>query len=390
MLVGIIGAPNKGKSTLFSAITGIDAKAANYPFTTIDPNKGIAYATTECAEKRINKKCKPRNSLCDNGTRLISINVIDVAGLVPGAHEGKGMGNQFLNDLSSADAFIIVVDASGKTDAYGNNGVGNPSDDLDTIMDELTDWIAGIIKRHMHSLSRVDSGVDGLANVLTGFNVDKIAIEDAIAKLGLTSSRISWSDDEINAFSRKAVLGSKRFIIAANKSDDPESKGNLGPLKEKAKALGIDMVACSAAIELALNKAKGLGMVDYRPWKNGFNVIGEPKEEQKKALEYMKSFISENGTGVQELINRLVFKTMRQIVVYPVEDENKYTDSFGNVLPDAIMLEQGSTAHDLAMRIHTDIANGMLYAIDAMSKMRLAKDYVLKDSDIIKIVSTAK
>ena len=390
MIVGIIGAPNKGKSTLFSALTSGEAKIANYPFTTIDPNKGVAYVSEECAEKKIGKKCKPRNSLCENGMRLVPVNIIDVAGLVPGAHEGKGMGNQFLNDLAGADGFIIVVDASGRTDAYGNEGVGNPADDLEMIMSELVEWISAIIKKHMPQMSKKESGVDALADVLTVFNVTRASIETAIERLGLQSKRIAWSDEEIRKFTSAAILGSKHFIVAANKADAEGAKANENAIREKASELGMETVMCSAALELALKKAKDSGMISYDPLKGKIEILGNPNAEQKKALDYMKGFVESRGTGVQKVLNELVFKAMGNIVVYPVEDENKFSDHSGNVLPDAILMERGSTAYDLAMKIHTDIGKGMLYAIDAISKMRLAKNYVLKDGDIIKIVSTAK
>ncbi len=390
MLIGIIGAPNKGKSTLFSALTNIDAKAANYPFTTIDPNKGTAFVAKPCAEKIIGKKCKPRNSMCDEGMRLIPINVEDVAGLVPGAHEGKGMGNQFLSDLSGADAFIIVVDASGGTDIYGNPGSGTPAEDVEMIIDELTDWIAGIITKHMPKISKTDSGIDALANVLTGFNIQKRDIESSAEKLSLPTHRISWNEEETKSFAKDAVLGSKKFIIAANKSDSEGAKNNEPKILEASKALGISAVMCSAAIELALKKANSSGMIEYKPWERSIKIIGKPNAEQLAALNYMKDFVEKRGTGVSELMDRLVFNDMKQIVVYPVEDENRFSDSFGNVLPDAILMPSGSTAYDLAAKIHTDIAKGMLYAIDAVSKMRLGKGYVLKDGDIIKIVSAAK
>jgi hypothetical protein len=390
MIVGIIGAPNKGKSTLFSALTSGEAKIANYPFTTIDPNKGVAYVSEECAEKKIGKKCKPRNSLCENGMRLVPVNIIDVAGLVPGAHEGKGMGNQFLNDLAGADGFIIVVDASGRTDAYGNEGAGNPADDLEMIMSELVEWISAIIKKHMPQMSKKESGVDALADVLTVFNVTRASIETAVERLGLQSKRIAWSDEEIRKFSSAAILGSKHFIVAANKADAEGAKANENAIREKASELGMETVMCSAALELALKKAKDSGMISYDPLKGKIEILGNPNAEQKKALDYMKGFVESGGTGVQKVLNELVFKAMGNIVVYPVEDENKFSDHSGNVLPDAILMERGSTAYDLAMKIHTDIGKGMLYAIDAISKMRLAKNYVLKDGDIIKIVSTAK
>lgn len=390
MLVGIIGAPNKGKSTLFSALTSIDAKVANYPFTTIDPNKGVALVAHDCAEKRIGKKCNPRNSSCDNGVRLIPINVIDVAGLVPGAHDGKGMGNQFLNDLSGADGFIIVVDASGKTDEYGNPGNGDPASDLEMIMRELSDWVSGIIRKHMPQISKKESGIDAMEEVLTGFNITRRGIESAIEKLSLSSSHIDWTDEGINRFAMLAVLGSKHFIVAANKADVDGASGNMQEITKKAEEFGMETVACSAAMELALQKAHVSGMITYKPWEKGFEVIGKPSEEQAKALEYMRQFSAAHGTGVNELMNKLIFGEMKQIVAYSVEDDNKFSDHFGNVLPDAILMPTGSTTYDLAMRIHTDIGKSMLYAVDAVSKMRLGKSYELKDGDIVKIVSAAK
>jgi ribosome-binding ATPase YchF (GTP1/OBG family) len=104
----------------------------------------------------------------------------------------------------------------------------------------------------------------------------------------------------------------------------------------------------------------------------------------------MGRFIAARGTGVQELLNGIVFVLSNSIVVYPVEDENRYTDHYGSVLPDAVLMRDGSTAYDLAMTVHTDIANSMLYAVDAKTKMRLPKDYVLKNNDVLRIVTAAR
>src|SRR5271154_5312829 len=142
MLIGIIGAPNKGKSTLFSALTLNEVEIADYPFTTIDPNKGVTYATKDCPEKELGTKCKARNSLCVNGIRKIPVNIVDVAGLVEGAHLGKGRGNQFLNDLAAADALMLVVDSSGKTDSAGNpSESSNPEEDVKMVKSELIEWL---------------------------------------------------------------------------------------------------------------------------------------------------------------------------------------------------------------------------------------------------------
>ena len=389
MLVGIIGAPNKGKSTLFSALTLHDAAIANYPFTTLDPNKGVAYATAPCPETELGLHCKARNSLCSNGVRMLPINIIDVAGLVEGAHEGRGMGNQFLNDLSAADAFLIVVDASGKTDGSGNPCDScNPVDDVVMVKDELIEWVAGIISSHMRVITHSANGLEALEGVLSGLKLRRDDIERAAAKRSLPLDRIEWNEDGIRAFSEELFFSTKRVMVVANKYDEPGAERNFAELK---KGVGEEVEWTSAAIELALRKAEHQGIISYEPGAREFKVLKEDiLQEQRHALDYMASFIKRNGTNVQNVINKAVFELLDCIVVYPVEDEHKYTDHFGNVLPDAILVRRGSTAQDLAAAIHTDLAQGMLYAIDARSKMRLAKNYVLKNNDIIKIVSAAK
>ena len=388
-MIGIIGAPNKGKSTLFSAMTLHDAQIANYPFTTIDPNKGVAYATTECAEKSLGVKCHARNSMCVEGVRMVPINVIDVAGLVEDAHEGRGMGNQFLGDIAAADALIIVVDATGKTDAAGNPcDACNPAEDVAMVKNELVEWVAGIITSHMHSITHSPSGLDALEGVLAGLKLGRADIEAAAAKHTLPLDKIEWNDDAVHVFAEELLFSTKRFIVVANKYDGQGAEKNFAALKG---SLGDKVEWASAAIELALRKAAQQGLISYTPGAAGFSIIrNDISDEQRKALDYMAAFIKGRGTNVQNIVNRTVFELLDSIVVYPVEDENKYTDHFGNVLPDAVLVKRGSTAHDLAAAIHTDIAKNMLYAIDARTKMRLAKNYVLKDGDVIKIVSAAR
>ncbi len=393
MLIGIIGAPNKGKSTLFSALTMNDVAIADYPFTTIDPNSGIAYATHECAEVKLKVKCRARNSLCVSGTRMIPVNVIDVAGLVEGAHEGRGMGNQFLNDLAAADAFMLVVDASGRTDSSGGAAQhGSAVEDAEMVVSELYQWLSGIIMKHMPAMSKSKDGVSALEAVLTGLKISRQSVERAIGKCNLTSSNISWSSADALEFSRALLDESKPVAIIANKADaGSDTISNVRALRERFGDASV--FECSAAIEMALRKASSARVISYLPGSRSFEIIGSGvSPEQKKALDYMLSFLkgSERGTGVQSALDSIVFKVLDNIVVYPVEDENKYTDHFGNVLPDAILLKRGSTALDLAAAIHTDLAKHMLYAVDAVKKMRIGKEQELHDGDVVKIVSAAR
>ncbi|MDN5366872.1 MAG: ribosome-binding ATPase, partial [Candidatus Diapherotrites archaeon] len=111
--------------------------------------------------------------------------------------------------------------------------------------------------------------------------------------------------------------------------------------------------------------------------------------QQKEGLEYIRERVLEpfGSTGVQKVINTAVFDVLKYKVVFPVEDENKWTDSRGNVLPDAFLLPEDGTALDLAFKIHTDIGKKFIAAIDARTKRRLGKDAILKNEDVIKIVA---
>ena len=390
MIIGIIGAPNKGKSTLFSSLTLNEVGIADYPFTTIDPNMGVAYVKVPCAESMVGTKCNARSGSCSNGIRSIPINVIDVAGLVKDAHSGKGMGNKFLNDLAGADALVLVVDASGGTDPSGNPcDKCNPADDIKMVLVELQAWLYDILKKHMNAISKTDDGTEALYSVLAGLKASREDIEASAKECFLSTSRINWSDEDIMSFSKALLKKSKPIAIAANKMDKSGAKENLARLKVEFGDSNV--IGCSAAIELALEKAAKSKLISYDGI-DSFKLIKEgATKEQIEALDYMSKFIKANGgSGVQQLLNTIVFTLLDLIVVYPVEDENKYTDHNGNVLPDAILMENGSTALDLARAIHTDIAKNMLYAIDALKKVRVAKDYKLKNNDIIKIVSSAK
>jgi len=399
LMVGIVGKPNTGKSTFFSAATLAPAEIANYPFTTIKPNRGIGYIRTPCVHEELNVKDNPQNSLCINGTRLIPVELIDCAGLVPGAWQGRGLGNQFLDEIRKADALIHVVDASGGTDSEGRllkPGSHDPLEDVRFLEVEITMWLSQIIKREWPKMARtVESGATELYPLLeerlSGLAIKRAHIFEAVRKTGLNADKpTTWSEDDLMRFLDALRRIAKPMLIAGNKIDLEPAEQNT----ERLKSSNYAVVACSAEAELALRRAAEKGMIDYKPGDSNFNVL-KPEgltDAQKKALQTIKEkvLMRFGATGVQEAINMAYFKLLNMIVVYPVEDVEKLADHKGNVLPDAYVVPYGTTARQLAYMIHTEIGESFIYAVDARGKQRIGENHVLKDRDVVSIVSAKK
>lgn len=391
MTIGLAGKPNSGKSTFFKASTLADVEIANYPFTTIHPNKGVTYVRTKCP-------CTERDHRCGNcmdGVRYVPIELIDVAGLVPDAHMGKGLGNTFLDDLRQAQAIIHVIDAAGSTDIEGNPievGSHDPLEDVNFLNHEITMWMVGILKRNWQKISRKIQG-EGLkiervlAEQLAGAGVEESQVIEALMMTKLDHNITKWSDEEIINLCDKIRIISKPMIIAANKAD-------IAPVQnlDNLKAIGGIVVPTSAAAELALRSASKSGAIKYDLGDSDFSIVAQNlSPAQQKALESIRSFLHKmHNTGIQECINKAVFELLDLIVVYPVEDEGKWTDKHGKMLPDAFLMKRGSNAHQLAYKVHSDIGDGFLYAVDAKTKMRLGEKHELVDGSVVKIVSTAK
>jgi len=389
--IGLLGKANVGKSTFFSAATETIVASGNFPFTTIEPNVGVAYVKDDCACKYFG--IKHENEFCVNGTRFIPVKLIDVAGLVPGAHEGKGLGNQFLDDARQAEVLIHVVDIAGSTDIQGQPvpvGTHNPLEDVEFVQDEFDQWFVDILKREWDKITReIDQKraklTDGIAKRFTGLGIKDFQVQDVLQKLGfLARNPKEWTDSDIQTFVKELRKNTKPMIIAANKADLCNDLTILDKISDYA-------IPCSAETELLLRKASKSGIVDYSSGESDFTIV-DGKEiplPQQKALNLVKSVFSKiSSTGIQKILNTAVFDLLKFIVVYPVEDETKLTNKDGVVLPDTKLIPIDSTAKDLASLIHADIAKGFLHAIDCKTKQRISGDQKLKNGDVIKIVST--
>ena len=393
MQIGLLGKANVGKSTFFSAATETVVQTGNFPFTTIEPNVGVTHVKVDCACKSLQKRCG--NNLCVDGTRFIPIKLIDVAGLVPGAHDGKGLGNQFLTDAMKADALVHVVDISGSTDIQGQPvtiGTHDPLEDIKFVEDEFDLWFKQLLDREWYKLTKEIEQKrakisDGLARRFTGLGIKEPEIDQVLNSMSPKLKKpTDWSDDEIMKFLKSLRKLAKPMVIAANKADLCEDLSIVKNISDNST-----IIPCSAETELMLRKATKSGLIQYVPGDSDFQGKNDKKlsKEQDNALHLAKNVLTKIGvTGVQKTLNSIIFDIMKLIVVYPVEDESKLSNKDGQVLPDARLLDSSATAKELAFTIHQDIGNGFLHAIDAKTKQRIGADHQLKNGDVIKIIST--
>jgi len=393
MLLGLIGKPSCGKSTFFKAATLADVLIASYPFSTIKPNHGIGYVRVKCLCKELKVKCNPRTGFCNGETRLVPVELIDVAGLVEGASEGKGLGNQFLDDLSRADIFIQIVDASGTTDKEGREGSGDPIYDVKMLEAELDKWYMEIFSKVWEKMSRTiqtnkQNFAVAVAKQFSGLKVGEEDVKEVLIKLKLNPEKpVSWTNNDLTRFTRCLRNLTKPMLIVANKADKQGAKENIKKMKSEFPEAII--IPCSADAELSLRQAANHGLIEYFQGESDFK-INESKvnEKQKQALESIRKNILEvyGSTGVQEVLDTAVFKLLKYIAVFPAGA--KLSDSKGNILPDCFLLPGGSTALDFAYYLHTDIGDKFVKAIDVRTKQPVGKDHPLKHRDGIEIMTS--
>jgi ribosome-binding ATPase YchF (GTP1/OBG family) len=388
--LALAGKPNAGKSTFYKAATMADVDVGNYPFTTIEPNRGVTHARTRCP-------CLDRDERCGNctdGIRYVPVEVLDVAGLVPGAHEGRGLGNQFLDALTDADAILSVIDAAGETNAQGEPvevGAYDPVEEAGFVEAELEQWLAGIVAGNWETVVRKSRSPDfdiddALTEMLTGFGATVYDVAASLRAVAYPEDPQQWADDDRERLARDLRERTKPIVVVANKADVAPD-GNVERLRDGTES---PVVAATADGELALRTAADAGAVAYNPGDAEFDVVGEVSGAQREGLETIRDVMAETGgTGVQAAIDTAVYDTLDMITVYPVQNETRWTDGSGETLPDAVLLPQGSTPTDLAYAVHSDIGDGYLHAVDARSDRRIGEDHELTEGDVVKVVSTA-
>ncbi|MFZ8830312.1 MAG: redox-regulated ATPase YchF [Candidatus Aenigmatarchaeota archaeon] len=380
--IGLIGKPNAGKSSFLKAATLQDVKISPVPFTTLKPNIALAYVTKKCVCSEFKVKCNPRQGACINGIRFIPIGLWDLPGIVPGAHEGRGLGLKFLDDIRKTKALIHVVDFSGLTDAEGRATENyDVEKDIKFVEEELNCWFREVVerglekyKRNLKNLSKEEL-VDILVKQLSGLEVKKEDIEKTFDAVGI---------ENLDEFSKILREISKPIVIVANKIDLESAQKNYERIKRKYR----NIIPVSAESEIALRLASSKGLIEYFPGESDFIIKGNLSKQQEMALELIRENVLKRfgSTGIQYALNYTVFDVLKYIVVYPVADTSKLTDTKGNVLPDAFLVKSDTQLREFAFSIHTEIGEKFVCGIDARSKRKLSADYSLKDNDVFEII----
>jgi ribosome-binding ATPase YchF (GTP1/OBG family) len=368
---------------------------AGFPFTTIKANKGVAYLRTPCVCKELGVKDDPVNSACVNGVRLVPVDLIDCPGLIRGAHQGKGLGNRFLDEVRRADALIVVCDAAGSTDENGQPvlpGDHDPIDDIKMFESEFDLWLKSLVLKDWQKITRTAQSAreeigNLLENKLTGLGINRSHIATAATNAKIDPYRASfWSKEDISLFVTELRKSSKPLIVAANKADKEPAVKNI----ERIQQAGYSVIPTCAEAELALRRAAAAGLIHYTPGDSDFEETpGKVTDKQKKALNLIREAVFEKWktTGVQEAINSAFFKLLYRIPVYPVEDVEKLSDHEGRVLPDCYLIPKGTTAKEFAGYIHTDLKESFIYAVDGRTRKRLGENYEIQNDDVIQIVA---
>ena len=398
--IGLIGKTNTGKTTFFNAATLSSSEISTYPFTTKKAETATAHAITLCVHSEFDVKDNPNNSKCEDGWRYIPIELIDLPGLIKDAWKGKGLGNKFLSIAAQSDALLHIVDVSGSIDSSGKLteiGSGDPISDFADIEEELIMWYHKILEGNRDKVSKLLEGksnkVDVLTDLYRGIGVKKDHVKDALKATNLEDMDFNdFDSQDTKKFATFLRNISKPTLIVANKIDIEGGDKTFDRIRERYNDMIV--VPASADSELSLRRAEQKGLIKYSPGSEQFEIIKpqDLSEKQKNALEFIKRGIMGEymRTGVQFAINIAVFKLLKMNSVYPVANEENLSDKKGRVLPDLILMKDGSTVTDLAKEIHTDLPKGLLYGKDLRYKLRLPVTYQLRDRDVISLVSASK
>ncbi|ODQ67793.1 P-loop containing nucleoside triphosphate hydrolase protein [Nadsonia fulvescens var. elongata DSM 6958] len=398
-LIGIVGKPSAGKSTTLNALTDASAKTGAFPFTTIDPNQATGYLQVACACGRIEggkykKLCKPNYGSCNHetGQRSVPIMLLDVAGLVPGAHEGRGLGNKFLDDLRHADALIHVVDVSGTTDAEGKATRGyDPLRDVEWLQDEIFRWVEGnlkgrwgsIVRRHTATKSTI---VATLQNQFSGYGstTDLVnrALDEAVPKLKERALE-NWDADDLATVVRAFTHQKFPTVLSLNKMDHPDADKNVSKIIKHYPNEKI--VLTSAISEVFIRKLVKQKYVRYEEGTEFLDTFEDfehegtetdcglkPLDERLKArVENVRDLVLYRfgSTGVVQVLQAAA-DILGLVPIYPVKNIHNFGAPEA-VFRDCMLVKRGTTVAQVAKRVMGDIP--IMY-IEGLGGLKVAED----------------
>ncbi|MCJ1415323.1 hypothetical protein MMC32_001655 [Xylographa parallela] len=377
--------------------------ARNFPFTTIDPQRAIGYLQIACACARFNvsDRCKPNYGSCVDGRRSVPIELLDVAGLVPGAHEGKGLGNKFLDDLRHADALIHVVDVSGTTDAEGKATRGyDPSQDIVWLRSEIENWILGNLMEKWGSLKRRHiavkaTAVETLQGQLSGYGSNPKTIAATLDSIPLRTPLETWDSPTISHFVSAFVTTRFPTVLALNKIDHPDADKNIAKIAKAHPANSL--VLCSAISEVFLRKLAKQGFVKYIEGSDLVDTrddlveLGDPgggglielDEKLKTRIENLRDMVlfRFGSTGVVQVLSRAA-DLLGLVPVFPVRNIHSFgaggvgsaEGGSGPVFRDCVLVKKGTTVREVARKVMGDAP---LAYVEGTGGVRVSEDEVV-------------
>ncbi len=379
VVVGIAGKPNAGKSTLFSAMTGTMVAIGDYQFTTTETSKGIAYIVSRCPHTEIHKDCSPRRGKCFSGSRYIPVEILDIPGLIEGSGEGKGMGNQFMDSIRGASAMINLI--SPISDSKEMLSAHEMELGAKEVENEIIYWFSSRLGSEWDKFCRKVSHIQGpleekLLQKVGFFGIGLGEVKRILNSGNFPENLHAWNEENMENFSRIAMTVIRPIKRIVNKGDLLE---NTEEIRSK------NMNVISADYELSIQRAYSAGIINDM---ETLEPTGKATQKQMDALERIQSdYRSGKINRIQNILTDMIKIQMENVIVYPVYDESKWCDKDGRVLPDAFIMKNTDTALDLAFAVHTEIGEGFIRAINGRNRMILGKNYELKDSDVIRIIS---
>lgn len=329
-----------------------------------------------------------------NGLRSVPIELLDVAGLVPGAHQGRGLGNKFLDDLRHADALIHVVDVSGTTDAEGKATRGyDPSVDIEWLRGEIVRWVEGNLMEKWGSIKRrhvaiKGNAVDTLQGQFSGYGSTRDVVARTLDRIALKEPLEQWSNETVSRVVDQFVEEKFPIVLALNKIDHADADKNIAKI---AKMVPADrMVLCSAISEVFLRKlakqkyvryVEGSEFVDTREdlieqGEADGGGLKECDEKLKTRIENLKDMVLYRfgSTGVVQVLSRAA-DVLGLVPVFPVKNTHTFgAASTGPVFRDCVLVKKNSTVSDVARKIMGDAPVSF---IEGEGGRRVAEDAIV-------------